>query len=239
MSAIELALECLLGRVLADCPDDDAAALLGQHRLDHLPKPLSLGPVADLAADPDARGIGHVYEEPSGERDLGRDARSLGRDRLFGDLDEDLLSPVDEILDRRRLAAPVVAVAAGSPARRPSAAPSPVATAALTAAGVGVGRISLRHRPPLGGVTFLVFVLFVVFAPAPDPRRGGMHSFRFRCRRTLPECPAVPLRPCRVNVADHAAGFGAVYEQLNQLVVLHNGDPRLARIRVDHNLAFH
>ena len=36
-----------------------------------------------------------------------------------------------------------------------------------------------------------------------------------------------------VDVADHAAGLGAVDQKFNELVVLDDGDPRFARVRVD------
>ena len=42
-----------------------------------------------------------------------------------------------------------------------------------------------------------------------------------------------------VDIADHAPGFRPIDEQLNELVVLQYGDPRLARVRVDQNFAFH
>jgi hypothetical protein len=43
----------------------------------------------------------------------------------------------------------------------------------------------------------------------------------------------------QINVADHTASIGAVDQKFNELVVLDNGDPRLARVRVDQNLSFH
>ena len=42
-----------------------------------------------------------------------------------------------------------------------------------------------------------------------------------------------------VDVADHPAGVGTVDEELNELVVLEDGDPRFARGRVDQDLSFH
>src|SRR5262245_19835164 len=43
----------------------------------------------------------------------------------------------------------------------------------------------------------------------------------------------------QVNVAHHSAGFGPINEQFDELVVLENGDTRLARVRVDQNFSFH
>ena len=42
-----------------------------------------------------------------------------------------------------------------------------------------------------------------------------------------------------VDIADHAPSFRPVDEKLNELIVLEYGDPRLARVRVDHYFAFH
>ena len=42
-----------------------------------------------------------------------------------------------------------------------------------------------------------------------------------------------------VDVADHSPGFGPIHEQLDELFVFQNGDPRLPRVRVDQNFAFH
>ncbi len=42
-----------------------------------------------------------------------------------------------------------------------------------------------------------------------------------------------------VDVADHAARFGAIDQKFNELVVLEDGDPRFARVGVDQNFSFH
>ena len=60
-----------------------------------------------------------------------------------------------------------------------------------------------------------------------DVDKGGLKSRQDRI--DFPE----------VNIADHPTGFGTVDEELNELVVLEDGDPRLARGRVDQNLSFH
>src|SRR6185503_17848048 len=69
------------------------------------PKALSLGAVADLAADADTRGRRHEDQESAGERNLGRDPRSLGGDRLLRDLNQQILTLLQDILNRGRLAA--------------------------------------------------------------------------------------------------------------------------------------
>ena len=42
-----------------------------------------------------------------------------------------------------------------------------------------------------------------------------------------------------VDVADHPPGFGAVDEELDELVVLDDRDPRFARVRIDENFSLH
>src|SRR5207245_11462058 len=55
---------------------------------DHVAELGALVAVLDFAGDADLRGERHVDQKPAGERHLRRDARSLGPDGLFDDLDE-------------------------------------------------------------------------------------------------------------------------------------------------------
>jgi hypothetical protein len=84
--------------VLADRPDDDAARLLRQHAFDELAQSLAFGALADLPADTDARGVRHVDQETTGKRYLRRDARSLRADGFLGDLDDDVLALLQDVL---------------------------------------------------------------------------------------------------------------------------------------------
>jgi hypothetical protein len=45
--------------------------------------------------------------------------------------------------------------------------------------------------------------------------------------------------PAQVDITDHSSGVWTVDEQLNELVVLQNRDPRFARSRVDEDFSFH
>jgi hypothetical protein len=71
---------------------------------------LALGFVLDALRDADVRVLRQVDEEPPGDRDLGREARSLAADRILHHLHEQRLAlaqdPLDGLLD-------VVAVARG------------------------------------------------------------------------------------------------------------------------------
>ena len=42
-----------------------------------------------------------------------------------------------------------------------------------------------------------------------------------------------------VDVTHHAAGIGTIDEELNELVVLEDGDPGFPLGRIDQNLSFH
>ena len=102
----ELALERFLGDVLADRADDDAAGVLraatsstwARRRLRASRSPI-------LRLTPTRSAYGHVDEEAAGERDLRGDARTLGGDRLLGDLDDQVLAALENVLNRRRLGA--------------------------------------------------------------------------------------------------------------------------------------
>src|SRR4051794_6906126 len=89
--AVQLALKHLRRYVLADGPDDDAPGLFGKNILDLFLQARSLGRGADLPADADLGRVRDIDEEASGERNLGGDSRALGRNRLFGDLNQNLL----------------------------------------------------------------------------------------------------------------------------------------------------
>jgi hypothetical protein len=88
------------------------------------------------------------------------------------------------------------------------------------------------------GVLVVVFILVIVFVDevrgvqkgtllCPDVHErcldAGQYSF------DLPD----------VDIADHAPSFRPIDEELNELVVLQYGDPRLARVRVDQYFALH
>src|SRR5262249_7557215 len=75
------------------------------------------------------------HQVAAGDADVGAEGRALRADALLDDLDDDLLAPLEDLLDRR-LGEPAVAAALRPPAvARPALAPRPpiaVAVAALT-----------------------------------------------------------------------------------------------------------
>ena len=56
----------------------------------------------DLARDADVVDRRHEDQEAAGQRDVGGDARAF-RDRLLGDLDEDLLARLQQFGDGRQI----------------------------------------------------------------------------------------------------------------------------------------
>ena len=195
------------------CGRSRRPSLSGRTRCTSCAQPLALGAVADLAAHADARREGHVDEEAAGQGDLRGDARALGGDRLLGDLDEDVL-----------------ARASGRPG-------SAGALRAVAAAGLAAVRSSsrARRRPPRRRRR-----------PRPRPRRTTRSEAWRNALFSVPMSTNAAWMPGstastlpEVDVADHAAGVRTVDQQLDELVVLEDGDPRLARCRVDQDLSFH
>ncbi len=101
LQRLEFALEDLARELFADGADDDAAGILRQDLTRERAQPRALFPILDLAADADVLGVRHVDEEPAGQRDLRGDAGPFGPDRLLGDLDDDTLPFLDQLLDGR------------------------------------------------------------------------------------------------------------------------------------------
>jgi hypothetical protein len=110
---LELALEGLARELLADGANDDAARALRQDLAGEGAQPRPLLAVLDLARHPDVVGLRHVDEEAPGQGDVRGDPRPLGADRLLGDLHQDVLPLLDQVLDGReaaRAAAPRTAL---------------------------------------------------------------------------------------------------------------------------------
>src|SRR5256712_1607970 len=88
VQVIDLALAALLGQVLGDGADDPTARVLRDELRDEVAQLGTLITILDLARDADLGRERHVDQEAAGERNLRGDARSLGPDRLFDDLNE-------------------------------------------------------------------------------------------------------------------------------------------------------
>ena len=102
----DLALEVLLVGALGRRPDDVSALLLagGMELLEVLAHLAALA-VGEPAADPDPAALRHVDEVAAGDRELHRQARSLRLQRVLDDLDDDLLTALDQLVDPPPLAA--------------------------------------------------------------------------------------------------------------------------------------
>src|SRR6184192_3691500 len=88
VQVIDLALAALLRQVFGDGADDPAARILRDQLRDEVAQLGALITILDLARDADLGRERHVDQEAAGERNLRGDARSLGPDRLFDDLNE-------------------------------------------------------------------------------------------------------------------------------------------------------
>ena len=183
----QLALEGLLGDVFADRADDDAAGVLRQDRFDLGAQSLARLALADLSAHAHSLGERHVDEEPAGHRDLRGDARALGRDRFLGDLDDQVLAALEDVLDRRRFrAAPASAATTPPPPPALGVPPSPSGLCRRPH-----HRRRRHHRP-------------AHLLERRDRTRAGTRFFPCLCRRTLLEFQEGPpllvrgrcRRPC-------------------------------------------
>src|SRR6266581_3266840 len=107
VQVVDLALATLLGEVLGHGADDPAAraGVLGDELRDQVAQLGPLLAVLDLPGHADLGGERHVYEEPTCERDLRGDARSLGADRFLDDLDDARFAALQLVGDVRRAAA--------------------------------------------------------------------------------------------------------------------------------------
>src|SRR5688572_30120713 len=200
----EFASERVLRDVFAYRPNDDAAGVLGKNRLHLLAQTLSFGTLADLATHPHAARERHVDEEPAGEGDLRGNARPFRGDGFLRDLDEDLLSALQEVLNGRGLGT----------------------TAAC--------RRVVRFRG-------FVLVVFLVTVLVEHEVRGMEKCALLRAdvdERGL-NARKNGLDFTEVDVANHPPGFGTVDEELHELVVLEDRDPRFARARIDENFSLH
>ena len=151
---LDLPFAARFGQVVRDSADDPATRVGRDELRDHLAQLGALIAGFDLARDADLGGEGHVDEEPAGERDLRGDARALGPDGFFDDLNELGLTALQLVGDVGRLATP----GATAPIRNhlraalPFASPIPPVAVAVPVAIFLVGVVGLT--------VFGVFVFF-------------------------------------------------------------------------------
>ena len=164
-------------RPLGGGADDDAAgeAVLLAELLDDAAQARPLFARLDLAGHADVIDRRHEHQEAPRHRDVRRQPRALGAERLLDDLDQDLLALLQQVFDLRLRLIPIAVAVAPADRRvgrrrRPAARPSP-APARHRRLG---GRLtpSARHRPPDGGSGLLVLVVVIVTGEAArTPRR--------------------------------------------------------------------
>src|SRR5436190_2047118 len=151
---LDLPFAARFGQVVRDSADDPATRVGRDELRDHLAQLSALIAGFDLARDADLRGERHVDQESAGERDLRGDARALGADGFFDDLDELGLTALQLVGDVGRLATP----GATAPIRNhlraalPFASPIPPVAVAVPVAIFLVGVVGLT--------VFGVFVFF-------------------------------------------------------------------------------
>src|SRR5207302_8755895 len=212
VQVVDLVLAALLGKVFGHGADDPPARVFGDELGDHVAKLGALIAVLDLAGDTDLRGERHVDQEPAGERHLRGDARSLGTDRFFDDLDELGLTLLQLVGDVRQAAA------------RPAPSPSPSATTPCPAVGATVPVVVLVVR-----IARLVFVLR--FYQVGGMEEGALFGADVDEGRLYPRQDRV--HGAEVDVTHRAAGVGTIHQELNKAVVLQDGHAGLPRAPAD------
>ena len=173
-----------------------------------------------FSADADLGRVRDVDEEAAGEGDLGGYSRALGRDRLLGDLNQNLLAALERFLDGRGFGSSAVAVAS---------------IAAIAAV------ILLFDRLFALFVVILVVVVFRLIGGLTNQvgsvEEGALlGAYVDECGLDAGE---YGIDAAEINVTDHASVVWTVCEELNELPVLQNRDPRFARSRVDEDFSFH
>jgi hypothetical protein len=202
-------------------------ALLRAHRADDDPRvpgpdlprdflqPLALGPLLDLPGNADVLVARHVDQKPPRKRDLRRDARALGPDRLFRDLDQDLLALLQRLLDPRDWFFPAAAAAAAS-----AAPPVPPTAARLLRLLLLEEVVDVGRRAQVRGVEE-----GALFEPQVHERR--LHARQDRVHTPL------------VDVPDAADGLRPLHQDFGDFLVFEDRDPRLARRGVNDDLSAH
>ena len=95
---LHIALEFVIIDALADGADDEARALWAATVHDFL-EATTLAIRCDAARDADVRDRRHEDGVATGDGDLAGQARALGSHGLLGDLDDDLLTFLEDVLD--------------------------------------------------------------------------------------------------------------------------------------------
>ena len=95
---VDVVAQLLIDRVLGGGAHDEARALRPR-RVDDVAQPAPLLVAADALADADLGDVRHEHRVAARQRDVAGDARALETDRILDDLDDDVLSGLQEVLD--------------------------------------------------------------------------------------------------------------------------------------------
>ena len=120
----DVGLELLPLHAVGDGADDEAGALRA-HAVHQLAQAAPLAVALDAARDADVVDGGHEDQVAAGDGDVAGDAGPLGADGVLGDLDDDLLPFLEQVLDVLLLAGAALLVAAVAVVAVPAAAAAP------------------------------------------------------------------------------------------------------------------
>ena len=194
----------------------------------------------------------HEDQEAARHRDVRGEPRPLGAERLLDDLDEDLLPFLQQVFDLRLrlIAIPIAVAAAAIPAGGPrpasrrdggtATAPATAASASCLAPSAGTRE---RRRAPCPSVVFVVIVAGELLELLDGVDDLSDVEKRVALEADVDERRLHPGEdlgdPPLVDVADDAALILALDEDLDDLVVLENGDARVVRAGGDDHLLVH
>jgi hypothetical protein len=179
------------------------------HRFDDVAQPAALAIRGDAPGDPDVVDRRHEHQVAPRQRDVARGPRALGADGLLRDLDDDLLTFLEEVLDARAAGgALAVGLFLVLVVRRLRGIPREQTASDHRAC---------RARPTRAGTRLL----------GPDVDEGGLHSGQHALDAPL------------VDVSGDAAFALALDVQLAQQAVFDQRDPRLGAVGIDDEEARH
>src|SRR6185436_3264848 len=243
----QVADDVVLGPAARGGADDDAAreSVLVAEVADDAPQAGALFAGFDLAGHADVVDRRHEDQEAAGHRHVGRQPGPFRAERLFDDLDEDLLAFLQEIFDLRlRLVVSRVAPARSRACRRPAAF-GRTAVAAVQDWSFP-GRAGLQRGNLRRGRQNRDLVLVAGLEPVElldrvddlgdvqervaletDINEGGLHAGQH-------------LRdPALVDIADNAPLTLAFDEDLDDLILFEDRDTRVVIARGDDHLLVH
>ena len=223
---VEVAQDVGVGAAAGRGADDDAAAeaVLLAELLDDAAQAVALVARVDLAGDADVVDRRHEDEKAAGQRGVRRQPRALGAQRLFGDLDDDLLAFLQELFDFRL--GPALAAPARCP--RPRAALRRTSPAPAVAAGSLVLVVVARVEP----IELLDRVDDVRDVEEPVALEADINERALHAGQDFGD-------PALVDIPDNASMPLALDEDLRDEILLEDGDHRLVPVGRDDHFLLH